>query len=127
MAGRPAENSLVHMGIAFLAMGGWAAFANRAHPMPEPLVAGLVQGALSAAITLVLKRMVEALGRRLSGIAALVLPPLIAVSLSLAILGSIHAAARTPELLATIALPASVTALYSAGYALALWRGRRTA
>ena len=63
MAGRPAENSLVHMGIAFLAMGGWAAFANRAHPMPEPLVAGLVQGALSAAITLVLKRMVEALGR----------------------------------------------------------------
>ena len=125
MAGRPAENSLVHMGIAFLAMGGWAVFANRAHPMREPLVAGLVQGALSAGITLVLKRMVEALGRRLAGIAALVLPPLIAVALSLAILGTIHMAAGTPELLATIALPASVTALYSAGYALALWRGRR--
>jgi hypothetical protein len=34
-------------------MGGWAAFANRAHLMPAPLYAGLLQGAISATITLV--------------------------------------------------------------------------
>ena len=127
MAQRPTQNSFVHMAVAFLAMGGWAAFANRAHPMPGPLIAGVVQGALSAAITLVLKRMVEALGRRFAGVAALILPPVIAVALSLAILGSIHAIAGTPELVATIALPAGVTAVYSTLYALALWRGRRHA
>lgn len=127
IARRLAKSTFVHMGVAFLAMGGWAAFANRAHPMPSPLLAGIVQGSLSAAITLVLKRMVEGVARRFSGIAALVLPPLIAIALSLGILGAIHTAAGTPEILATIALPMSVTALYSTIYALALWRGRRPA
>ena len=127
MAARLAQNTLVHMGVAFLAMGGWAAFANRLHPMPGPLIAGIVQGSLSAAITLVLKRMIEATALRLSGTASLVLPPLIAVVLSLAVLGTIHALAGTPEIAATIALPASVTALYSTIYSLALWRGKRAA
>lgn len=127
IARRLAKSTFVHMGVAFLAMGGWAAFANRAHPMPSPLLAGIVQGSLSATITLVLKRMVEGIARRFSGIASLVLPPLIAITLSLGILGAIHTAAGTPEILATIALPMSVTALYSTIYALALWRGRRPA
>lgn len=43
-----AGGSARHMALAFVAMGGWAALANRAHPMPDPLIAGLVQGALSA-------------------------------------------------------------------------------
>ncbi len=127
MAALPAQNSFVHMAVACLAMGGWAAFANRSHPMPEPLVAGVVQGMMSGAITFVLKRMVETLGRQFAGIAALLLPPVIAVALSLAILGLIHSVAGTPELLATIALPATVTALYSTIYALALRRARRQA
>jgi hypothetical protein len=127
IAGRLARSTLVHMGVAFLAMGGWAAFANRGHPMPSPLLAGIVQGSLSAAITLVLKRMIEAIARRLAGTASLVLPPLIAVTLSLAILGTIHALAGTPEIAATIALPMSVTALYSMIYSLALWREKRPA
>jgi hypothetical protein len=117
-----ARSSIVHVAVAFLAMGGWAVFANRAHAFPQPLVAGLVQGALSGAITLVLKRMIEAIATRLAGIAALVLPPLIAVALSLAILTTIHTLAGTPEILATIALPVGVTALYSTLYAVALWR-----
>jgi hypothetical protein len=29
-------------------MGGWAVFANLGHPMPKPLIAGAVQGVLSA-------------------------------------------------------------------------------
>ena len=117
-----ARSSIVHVAVAFLAMGGWAVFANRAHAFPQPLVAGLVQGALSARITLVLKRMIEAIAARLDGIAALVLPPLVAVALSLAILTTIHTLAGTPEILATIALPVGVTALYSTLYAAALWR-----
>ena len=122
-----ARSSLVHIGVAFLAMGGWAVFANRAHPMPQPLVAGVVQGALSGAITFVLKRMLEFLAVRFSGLAALVLPPVIAVLLSLGILTAIHALAATPEILATIALPLSVTALYSLVYTAALWRGGKAA
>jgi hypothetical protein len=120
-----AHSSFVHIGLAFLAMGGWAVFANRAHPMPQPLFAGLVQGALSAAITFVLKRMIEQIAARLSGIAALLLPPVIAVALSLAILATIHTLAGTPEIFATIALPVGVTALYSTLYTLALWRARK--
>jgi hypothetical protein len=113
------------MAVAFLSMGGWAVFANRAHPMPQPLAAGLVQGLLSAAITFVLKRMIEFLAARFAGLAALVLPPAIAVLLSITVLSVIHALAGTPELLATIALPVSVTALYSTLYAVALWRARK--
>ena len=125
MARPLAQNSLVHITVAFLAMGGWAVFANRAHALPQPLVAGVVQGALSGAITFVLKRMIERLASSFSGIAALVLPPLIAVALSLAVLTSIHALAGTPEILATIALPTSVTAIYSTIYTASLWRIRR--
>lgn len=117
-----ARSSVVHVAVAFLAMGGWAMFANRAHALPQPLVAGIVQGALSGVITLFLKRMIEAIARRLAGVAALVLPPLIAVALSLAILTTIHTLAGTPEILTTIALPVGVTALYSTLYAAALWR-----
>jgi len=117
-----ARSSMVHVAVAFLAMGGWAVFANRAHALPKPLVAGLVQGALSGVITLVLKRMIEAIAARLGGIASLVLPPLIAVALSLAILTTMHTLAGTPEILATMALPLGVTALYSILYAAALWR-----
>ncbi|MBL8583579.1 MAG: hypothetical protein JNL61_15330 [Rhizobiaceae bacterium] len=127
MAGRLAQNTAVHMGVAFLAMGCWAAFANRTHPMPGPLLAGVVQGSLSAVITLVLKRMIESIGRRFDGPASLWLPPLVATVLSLGILASIHALAGTPEIAATIALPASVTAVYSTIYSLALWRGRKAA
>ena len=126
MARPLAQNSLVHIAVAFLAMGGWAVLANRAHPWPQPLIAGIVQGALSGAITFVLKRMIERLASSFSGIAALVLPPLIAVALSLAVLTSIHALAGTPEILATIALPTTVTAIYSTIYTAALWRAKGT-
>lgn len=106
-------------------MGGWAVFANRAHAFPAPLVAGVVQGALSAAITFVLKRMIEGLAVRLPGVAALVLPPLAAVVLSIALLTAMHGLAGTPEILATIMVPVSVTALYSSLYSAALWRSRK--
>lgn len=119
---RAARHSATHMAVAFLAMGGWAVFANRAHPLPQALAAGAVQGTLSACITFGLKRTVEALAARLPGLGALVLPPLTAAGVSAALLGAIHTAAGTPEVLATVALPWTVATSYAALYSWTLWR-----
>lgn len=103
-------------------MGGWAVFANRAHEMPAPLVAGLVQGILTATITLFLKRTIESIFYRATGAARLVLPSLAAFLISLVLLTAIHALAGTPALLATIAVPLTVSTLYAFFYALTLSR-----
>ncbi|RDL51976.1 hypothetical protein BLJAPNOD_03123 [Ensifer sp. M14] len=111
-----ARSSIVHVLFAFLAMGGWALFANRLHPMPRPLVAGLVQGALSAALTLCLKSTIDALSLRFHGTARLWMPPLIACLASTTILVTVHAATGTPEILRTIALPLMVSTSYAVLY-----------
>lgn len=113
----------LHMAVAFLGMGAWAVFANRAHGSGA-WQAGAVQGALSATITLFLKRMIETVSARASGMWRLVLPPVIAGAASVAILTAVHRLAGTPEIGATIAVPLSVTVVYAAGYATVLWRGR---
>lgn len=118
-----ARSSALHMGVAFLAMGSWAAWANSAHPLPWPLLAGGVQGVLSALITLFLKRMLEALSARLRGHAGWWLPPLAAVVLSVSLLTTVHWLAGTPEIARTIAVPVSVTAVYATAYTVALRRG----
>ncbi|PKP75668.1 MAG: hypothetical protein CVT84_01780 [Alphaproteobacteria bacterium HGW-Alphaproteobacteria-6] len=120
-----ARSSVLHVAAAFLAMGGWAVLANRAHPMPGPLVAGLVQGALSAAITLGLKRGVEALVRRLPGRFALFVPPVAAWAASAALLIAVHRLAGTPEVLATILVPNGVATVYALLYTVALWKSAR--
>ncbi|MGH8054671.1 MAG: hypothetical protein ACREP4_12215 [Stenotrophomonas sp.] len=122
---QPATRSgALHMGVAFVAMGGWATFANRAHPMPDPLIAGVVQGTLSALITLFLKRMIETLSARLPGSAGWWLPPLVAVVSSLTLLTGIHWLAGTPEIVRTIVVPLSVTAIYATAYTIALRQGK---
>lgn len=121
-----ARSSAVHLAVAFLAMGGWAVFANRGHPMPAPLVAGLVQGTLSALITFGLKRSVEVLSQRLPGLAGLILPPVIAFAVSAILLSVLHAASGTPEIGTTVAVPLTVSTSYAALYSCGLWRGRRT-
>lgn len=110
------------MAAAFVAMGGWALFANRGHPMPAPLIAALVQGTISAVITLFLKRVIEAISARLSGRAAVLLPPLAAAMISAGLLISLHIGAGTPEIAATIAVPLSVSTGYALIYSLALRR-----
>jgi fructose-specific phosphotransferase system IIC component len=97
-------------------MGGWAFFANRMHPMPRPLIAGLVQGVLSGCLTLYLKSAVEALSRRFSGLMRLWAPPLIDCLSSATTLIAIHALSGTPEILKTIAVPLLVSASYAAIY-----------
>ncbi|MDB6177750.1 hypothetical protein PAF17_09535 [Paracoccus sp. Z330] len=118
------QSSALHMAVAFLLMGGWAAFANRSHPLPQMLLAGFVQGSLSALITLGLKRMLEALSARLQGLATLIMPPLLALGASALLLSVIHRLAGTPEILPTIVVPLSVTTVYSAAYTFALWSRR---
>jgi hypothetical protein len=119
------RSSIVHVAFAFLAMGSWAAFANRFHPMPAPLLAGLIQGTLSALITLLLKRGIEHLAERFSGLTALLAPPVIAGLVSASLLTAIHALGGTPEIARTIAVPLTVATSYAALYNLSLWRSRK--
>ena len=125
MIARLMRSGIVHVGFAFLAMGSWAAFANRAHPMPAPLHAGLLQGAISATITLVLKRAIECLASRFSGLAALLAPPVIAGLVSATLLTILHTLGGTPEIAKTIAVPLTVATSYAALYNYSLWRIRK--
>lgn len=124
-----ASSTPAHVAFGFLAMGAWAVFANRAHPLPQALLAGLVQGAVSGTLTLFLKkgleRMNAAFFRARAGganIAALVVPPLITASAILAILIAAHTLAATPEIAATVAVPFTVSTTYAILYNLRLWR-----
>jgi hypothetical protein len=119
-----ARASAVHVVVAFVGMGGWALFANRAHGAAA-IGPALAQGAMSGVITLVLKRALEAFAARLSGWTAYVLPPLTTASVILAVLIVVHRLIGTPEIAATIAVPWSVSTLYAIVYTAALARGRR--
>lgn len=118
-----AGSGVVHVAFAFFAMGGWALFANRHHPMPKPLLAAVIQGTLSALLTLYLKTAVDALSRRFRGTKRLFLPPLLACLDSSAALVAIHTMSGTPEVLRTIALPLAVSTTYAAIYNYSINRG----
>jgi hypothetical protein len=141
-----AGSTVAHVAFGFLAMGAWAVFANRNHPLPDALLAGLVQGTISGLLTLVLKKALEwmsgFMGRRRprrhapppAGEGAggpylsLLAPPIVTASSILAILVGAHTLAGTPEILATIAVPFTVSTTYAILYNLRLWRdanGRR--
>lgn len=119
-----ATSTVVHVGFGFLAMGAWAVFANRAHPLPQALLAGLVQGLISGTLTLFLKKGLEWMNARFVGVVALIAPPLITASLILAILVGVHTLAGTPEIAATIAVPFAVSTSYAIVYNYGLWRKR---
>lgn len=119
-----------HVAFSFTMMGGWALFANAAHSMPKPLIAGLVQGALSGLITLVMKKALERLfefwsnrGQPNTGLAA---TPLMVCSVSATSLLICHALAGTPELIATIIVPSSVAVFYAYVYTFSLWKFRNS-
>jgi hypothetical protein len=113
----------VHVAFAFVAMGGWTLFANRAHGSAA-VVPALVQGLISAGITVVLKGVLDRLAGRFPGIGAFVLPPLMTASTVLAALIAVHWMIGTPELWRTIAVPWSVSTLYAILYAADLERRR---
>ena len=122
-----ARSGAVHGAFAFLAMGAWAAFANRGHGLEAMAMAGVIQGAISCAITLILKRSLEAMFARLAGPAAVIVPPLVTMAVVLAVLVTIHTLAGTPEVWATIAVPYTVSSSYAWIYTLALRRMARAA
>jgi hypothetical protein len=134
-----ASSTLAHVAFGFFAMGAWAWFANRHHPLDQALTAALVQGAISGALTLVLKKALEWMSAAFlrapqsdegqgRAIAALIVPPIVTAASILAVLTAAHTAAGTPEIAATIAVPFSVSTSYAILYNLKLWRaahGRR--
>ncbi len=113
---RLATSTPVHVACGFAAMGGWAIYANAAHGVRAALLAGLVQGAISGALTLGLKRSVDWMRPRMRGFLAYVAPPLIAgiCSAMLLILG--HGLSGTPEIWMTIAVPLIVSFSYIFAY-----------
>lgn len=121
------RSTAVHVGFAFLAMGGWALFANSGHGLAAAWGPALAQGAMSGLITLVLKRALEAMSDRFSGVLSYVAPPTLTAAVILTLLVSIHRLIGTPEILRTIAVPWSVSTLYAFVYCAALVRGRKAA
>lgn len=116
--------SATHVAFAFLAMGAWALFANRAHGAAA-IGPAIAQGLISGAITFVLKRVLEALAARLAGPLAYIAPPLATASVILGLLVGVHLAIGTPEIAATIAVPWSVSTLYAIVYSAVLARNRQ--
>ncbi len=114
------RSSVAHGLAGFLLMGGWAAFANRAFPMPAPLLAGLVQGCLTAAITLVLKRLIEAVFAAVPMPWQVLLPPLCAAAVSFSLLTLVHSLAGTPALWLTVSVPFTVATCYAVLYTITL-------
>lgn len=111
-----ARSTPLHVAVAFVVMGGWAAFANSAHGPGAAGLAFLVQGALSAVLMLLLKRGLEALYARLSGRLARVGPPLFSCTAIAGVLTAAHALAGTPEILKTVAVPWTASTLYAFVY-----------
>jgi hypothetical protein len=122
-----AKSTAVHVGFAFLAMGGWALYANSGHGLAAAAVPALAQGVMSGLITLLLKRALEAMSGRFSGVLAYVAPPATTAILILGVLVLIHRLIGTPEIARTIAVPWSVSTLYAVIYSAALVNGRRKA
>lgn len=126
----------VHVAFGFLVMGAWGVFANRVHPLPQALLAGLVQGLLSGTLTLFLKKGLERMNAMFMrarqsdegvgrNFAALFVPPVVTASIIATILISVHTLAGTPEVLATVAVPFLVSTSYAIIYNFNLWKAAR--
>jgi hypothetical protein len=121
------KSSLVHVAFGFLLMGGWALFANRSHGLAAAWLPALAQGILSGALTGALKKTLEALDGKIAGPLAFVVPPAVTAGSILALLVLVHRLMSTPELVATIAFPWSLSTLYAIVYNAGLVRARRSA
>ena len=121
------KSSLVHVAFGFLLMGGWALFANRAHGLAAAWLPAVVQGTVSGALAGALKKTLETLDGRIAGSLAYVVPPMVTAGSILALLVLVHRLIGTPELVATIAFPWSVSTLYAIVYNAGLVRARRSA
>ena len=106
-------------------------FANRAHGLQGAWLPAVVQGMLSGLLTGGLKKTLEWLDRRMAGVlsdwSAFVFAPMMTANVILMLLGLIHTLIGTPELVATIVFPWSLSTLYAIVYNAGLVRARRSA
>jgi len=121
---RLARASATHVAVGFLVMGAWAWWVNRGHGAGPAALAGLAQGVMSGLLTLGLKRGLEAMTDRLSGPGAYVMPPLTGLVLIGTTLSAVHRLIGTPEILATIAFPLTLSTTYAAVYTALIVRKR---
>lgn len=110
------KSTTVHVTFAFVAMGSWAIYANAGHPMPKPIIAGLVQGTISAGLTMFLKQSVDWMRPKFPRAVGYVAPALISSLASAALLITAHNLAGTPEIATTIAVPLTVSVFYIITY-----------
>ncbi|MGB7244063.1 MAG: hypothetical protein WBC93_18510 [Sulfitobacter sp.] len=110
------KSTRVHVAFAFVVMGGWAIYANLAHPMPKLVLAGLVQGGISAGLTLFLKRSVDWMRPKFPFAIGHVAPAVIASAVSAAGLITAHRLAGTPEVAKTVLVPLAVSVSYILTY-----------
>jgi hypothetical protein len=110
---RLAARRSVHVACAVVVMGSWAAFANRTHGAAAMLHAAATQGVASALVTFGLDTALAAMARRCRGVAAFVVPPVVASSAVLALLVAVHRVAGTRELWSTIAIPFGASTAYA--------------
>lgn len=106
----------LHVTVGFLAMGGWAVFANAGHGLRAMLLAGLVQGMISGALTLGLKRSIDWMRPRMARGAGYWAPPLIAICGSALLLVTAHWLSGTREIAVTVAVPLGVSLSYILSY-----------
>lgn len=100
-------------------MGGWAFIANLTHSWHAALLAGLVQGAITGTMTFFIKKAIETVASRTTGM----LPPTLAASaFSATVLTTIHTIAGTPAFWTTVIVPFSVATIYGATYTFTLRR-----
>lgn len=116
------KSSAFHVALGFLLMGSWAFFANSQYGSAAALKAGLVQGALTAFITLFMKKVIEAVVARTKGVWGYILPPLAAFAISVSLLSLFHGLAQTPAIVLTISVPITVSTIYATLYTILLRR-----
>jgi len=121
------RSNFAHVAFGFLLMGGWAAWANRAHGLEGAWAPALAQGVVSGGLTWIIKTALEWLDGRIGGIAAWIVPPILTAGSILAVLIGVHRLVGTPEIVATIAFPWTVSTLYAIVYTAGLVRARRKA
>ena len=118
------EQTWAHVVGAAVSMGAWAVFMNHVHGPAAAFRAGAAQAAFSTVVTFTLKTGLEALTRRLRGVAAFVVPPTISCTVIGSLLVTVHYLAGTRELWSTIAIPFSASSAYAWLYVYRLASGR---
>jgi len=112
-----AASGITHVLFAFFAMGAWALFVNLDHGADRAFLAAMTQGSASALITALMKRSLDAMFRALGASPWRRIAPWLATTAAAGSgLVAYHLATGTPNLLATISVPLSVSTTYAIIY-----------